>query len=168
MGTLDPEHFLTQAERLIVPVAGRPRQVDLRRAISNAYYCVFHAILTAAADYFVGSSKQNTRQYSLVYRSVDHGSLRSLCTELKSQKLTQKIAFHAPVGGFDLDTQTLAKFVLELQEKRVAADYDPRTQIKTLDARLAVEAARAALRHLDQASAASREAFLSLLVFRPR
>lgn len=151
-----------------MPLAGRPRQVDLRRAISNAYYGVFHAILTAAANHFVGSSKQSTRQYSLVYRSVDHSSLRSLCAALKGRKISQKIAFHAPVAGFDLDTQILAKFVLELQEKRIAADYDPGMQIKTLDARLAVEAARTALRHLDQANAESREAFLSLLVFQPR
>jgi hypothetical protein len=168
LAILDPEHFLAQAERLIVPLAGRQRQVDLRRAISNAYYCVFHAILTAAANHFVGSSKQNTRQYGLVYRSVEHSSLRSLCAAVRSRQLSQKIASHAPVEGFDLDTQILAKFVLQLQEKRIAADYDPGIQIKTLDARLAVESARTALRHLDQANAESREAFLSLLAFQPR
>jgi hypothetical protein len=165
---LDPEHFLAQAERLIVPPVGRPRQVDLRRAISNAYYCVFHAILGASADHFVGRSKGSTPQYTLVYRSVDHGSLRSLCAELKNRRLTQKIASHAPESGFDPDIQALAKFVLELQEKRIAADYDPGIRVKALDARLAVEAARTALRHLDQAGVASREAFLSLLIFRPR
>jgi len=168
LAILNPEHLLAQAERLIVPPAGRPRQVDLRRAISNAYYCVFHAILAAAADQFVGSSKRSSRHYSLVYRSVDHGSLRSLCSELKNRNLTHKIAYHAPADGFDLDTQTFAKFVLELQEKRVAADYDPGIRVKTLDARLAVEAARTALRHFDQANASSREAFLSLLAIRPR
>jgi hypothetical protein len=72
------------------------------------------------------------------------------------------------MGGFDPDTQTFAKFVLELQEKRLSADYDPGIRLKTLDARLAVEAARTALRHFDRANALSREAFLSLLVVRPR
>jgi hypothetical protein len=165
---LDPEHLLAQAERLIAPPAGRPRQVDIRRAISSAYYSVFHATLSAAADHFVGSSKQGTRQYSLVYRSVDHSSLRNLCSELKNRNLSQKTANYAPIGGFDVDIQTFAKFVLELQEKRLAADYDPGIRMKALDARIAVESARTALRHFGQASASDREAFLSLLVFRPR
>src|SRR5215216_7618181 len=41
---LNPEHLFDQAEKLILsPPAGRPRQVDIRRAISAAYYGVFHA-----------------------------------------------------------------------------------------------------------------------------
>jgi hypothetical protein len=50
MATLNPDHLLAQAERLIrAPPAGPPLQVDVRRAISAAYYSVFHAVLTAAA-----------------------------------------------------------------------------------------------------------------------
>jgi hypothetical protein len=52
---LNPEHLLEQAERLIEPPpAGPPRQVDIRRAISSAYYAVFHATLAAAARRFGG------------------------------------------------------------------------------------------------------------------
>ena len=47
----DPAHLLEQAERLAAaPAKGQPRDADLRRAISTAYYAIFHAILTAAAD----------------------------------------------------------------------------------------------------------------------
>jgi hypothetical protein len=47
---LNPDHLLEQADKLISPpAAGPPRQVDLRRAISSAYYGLFHSCLTAAA-----------------------------------------------------------------------------------------------------------------------
>jgi hypothetical protein len=83
LAILNPEHLLEQAGRLIAPgLRGQPRQVDLRRAISAAYYAVFHAALTLAADHFVGVTRRATSQYSLVYRSIDHRSLRDLCIEV--------------------------------------------------------------------------------------
>jgi hypothetical protein len=49
MPPLDPEELLEQARRL----AAEPTQADLRRAISAAYYGLFHFFLTAAADMIV-------------------------------------------------------------------------------------------------------------------
>jgi hypothetical protein len=47
---LNPDHLFEQANRLAVPFGpGSIRQVDVRRAISAAYYGLFHAVLTAAA-----------------------------------------------------------------------------------------------------------------------
>jgi hypothetical protein len=82
------EHLLDQAEPLIAPVGpGAPRQVDLRRAISSAYYAVFHAVLAAAADEFVGRARRAETAYGLVYRRIDHGALRELCAELNRPSL---------------------------------------------------------------------------------
>ncbi|MGH7031514.1 MAG: hypothetical protein ACREE9_01270 [Stellaceae bacterium] len=93
MAILNPEHLFEQAEKLIAPSqTGAPRQVDLRRAVSSAYYGLFHATLTAAADQFIGVTKQSTPQYSLVYRSVDHRSLRALCLEVLKPTLPAKYA----------------------------------------------------------------------------
>jgi hypothetical protein len=74
---MNPEHLFEQADKLIqAPAAGRPRQVDLRRGVSAAYYALFHAILAAAADLVVGTTNQSTVLYELVYRSIDHRALR--------------------------------------------------------------------------------------------
>ena len=60
MAPLNPEHLFEQAEALVVPPeAGPPRQVDIRRSISAAYYGVSHAIAAAAADEFVGKTKRS-------------------------------------------------------------------------------------------------------------
>src|ERR1700694_340759 len=166
---LNPEHLFEQPDRLIEPPpAGPPRQVDVRRAISAAYYGGFHAALTAAADQFVGVVKRSTSQYTLVYRSVDHKIIREVCLEVKKPQLTDKYARHAPAAGFGPDIQAFAAAILELQEKRHSADYDPSIRVKTSDAILAISAARSALTRFHAADAAGREAFLGLLLFRPR
>jgi hypothetical protein len=76
----NPDHFFEQAKQLIKPPAkGAPRQVDLRRAISAAYYGVFHFVLRAVADEFVGKGQQGSQAYVLAYRSLDHGKFNKLC-----------------------------------------------------------------------------------------
>ena len=169
MAILNSEHLFKQADRLVVPPpAGPPRQVDVRRAISSAYYGVFHATLTAAADHFVGAAKRGTHRYGLVYRSVQHGALRSLCEIATKQQPTARYVPHLPDGSFGPNISAFAAAALELQEKRHSADYDPLIRVKTSDARLAIGTARAALQRFNSATASEREAFLTLLLFAPR
>jgi hypothetical protein len=169
LAILNPEHLLEQADRLITSgLRGQPRQVDLRRAVSAAYYAVFHAALILAADQFVGVSKRATSQYSLVYRSVDHRSLRDLCVEVAKQNMASRFTGHIPGNGFGSEMQKFATIVLELQRKRQSADYDPFIRVEKSDAQLAVSISRSALMSFRSASAEGREAFLSLLLFDPR
>ena len=146
MSVLNPEHLFEQAEKLTAtPAAGPPRQVDLRRAISAAYYGVFHAILTAAADEFNGVTKRGTHLYTSLYRSVDHRGLRDLCNEMKKQTLSTKYQKYSPFNGFDGNIQAFSTAVVEFQEKRHSADYDPSARLRTSDAMLAIATARSAI-----------------------
>jgi hypothetical protein len=95
----DPEDLLEQADCLTV-AKGAPRQTDLRRAISAAYYGVFHFTLTAAADMVVGAGSRSTSLYSLAYRSVDHARLRTLCRQLNETRIRSDLLPYAPEGGF--------------------------------------------------------------------
>jgi hypothetical protein len=169
LAILNPEHLLEQANRLIAPPpAGPPRQVDLRRAISAAYYAVFHATLTAAADHYVGAANRATSQYTLAYRSVDHRELRELCSKVSAPNLSGRLTQYVPDGGFDVDIRAYAQALLELQEKRFDADYNPSIRVRSSDARLAIGTARDALRRLQATHSSSREAFLGLLLFKVR
>jgi hypothetical protein len=150
------------------PSGGPPRQVDLRRAISDAYYGIFHATLAAAADQFVGASKRLTNRYVLVYRSISHGAIYELCSEVRKPALPRSLTRHGPPGGFGHDLKGYAGGVLELQAKRLSADYDPLMRYQRSDAVAAVTAAQIALTHFKNAAEAEREAFLALLVFKPR
>lgn len=169
MSVINPSHLLDQAKNLIAPPApGAPRQVDLRRAISAAYYGVFHAIMAAAAAQFIGATKGSTPEYGLVYRSIGHRQLKDLCSDLKKPSLPQKLIAYVPPGGFGSDIVSLASAVVELQEKRHTADYDPLVKIRLADAALAVRTAESALVRFTALQADSRLAFLGLLVFKPR
>jgi hypothetical protein len=165
----NPDHLFEQAERLIAaPAAGPPRQVDLRRGIAAAYYGIFHATLIAAADEFAGISKRSTAEYNLVYRSVDHRSLRDLCLEVRKPKLSAKYAKFEPHDGFGNHIKAFAAAFVELQEKRHGADYDPAIRIRSSEALVVVGTARTAVRRFQRAAAARRKAFLSFLLFPPR
>jgi hypothetical protein len=168
LAVLNPDHLLQQAASLAAPQAGAPRQVDLRRAISAAYYGVFHFVLTAAADEIVGRSRRGTDLYALVYRSIGHRSLRELCNEVRKQQLPARYQKYSPKGGFGPDLQAFADALTELQEQRHVADYDPSTRIKTSDAAVAIAVARRAILRFQGAHSARRTAFLTLLLFPPR
>jgi hypothetical protein len=169
MPVLNPDHLLEQATRLTaVPAAGAPRQADLRRAISTAYYGVFHAIVTEAADDFAGRTQRESPRYALVYRSIDHRALRTLCEDIAKSTLPAKYSKYEPPGGFGPDLIAVATAVVDLQEKRHLADYDPQYRVSTSDAILALATGRSALARFRAANRTRRKAFLSLLVFTPR
>jgi hypothetical protein len=169
MPVFNPDHLLEQADRLIAPPSrGAPRQADLRRAISNAYYGIFHAVVTEAADHFVGRTHRQTPTYGLVYRSIEHRSLRGLCEDVKKATLPARYSKYVPTGGFGLDLIPLATAVVDLQERRHLADYDPLFRVGVSDAVLAVVTGRTALVRFRNATRTRRNAFLSLLVFSPR
>jgi hypothetical protein len=159
----DPEHLFGQAEALAALPEGR--QADLRRAISAAYYGLFHFTLTAAADMIVGSGDRSSPRYSLVYRSVDHSRLRALCSQL-SGTAPQNLPF-LPPGGFG----TVADFARiggHLYELRNLADYDPSRDFTAEKAKVAIADARQAITWFQETTKEQQETFLTLLLFRPR
>jgi len=164
-----PEQLFQQAEKLIEPPpAGPALQVSLRRAISSAYYGVFHFILTAVSDAFVGSSFRTKPRYALVYRSVDHGTLRSLCAEVAKPTPSARYRPYVPSSGFGPDLKLFAEVVADLQSKRHQADYDPLQRFQMRDARLAIETGRVAIARFKAAPEDSRKLFLTLLLCPPR
>ena len=169
MALLNPSHLLEQAEQLVAPPAGgAPRQADLRRAISNAYYAVFHTVISRAADDFIGKTQRQNPRYALVYRSIDHRTLRELCKEIQKPNPTAKLRPYVPKSGLGADLRALAAAVVDLQEKRHLADYDPLYRVRLSDASLAVATARTAIQRFDAANRSARKMFLSLLAFSPR
>ena len=167
MAILNPDHLIEQAAELIrPPPAGPPRQVDLRRAISSAYYAVFHATLAAVADAFVGRTNRASEQYALVYRSVSHERFKRTCGQVQGP-LPPELRNLAP-SGFSTDLRRFALAGLTLQEARHTADYDPRPRFRTSNALAQIDLAKVALRHWLNASTEQRTVFLMLLAFEPR
>lgn len=169
MAVLNPDHLIEQAERLIIaPPAAPPRQVDLRRAISAAYYALFHEIITSAADQIVGVTLRPTREHALVCRAIDHATIRKACLELAKTTPAAKYLSYLPPGGFGNDIAGVAAAFPDLMEARHSADYDTLARFRTSDVKSHIISARAAIGALRAAPADHRKAFLFLLSFPPR
>jgi hypothetical protein len=118
---LDSNHLFDQAADLIKPRGRRPRQANLRRAISSAYYSLFHLVVSWAADTYVGGTLRHTERYRLVYRSIDHAVLRQQCLAFSAPRPPPTLTAYVP-AGIDTHMRAFAKGFLELQEKRHDAD----------------------------------------------
>jgi hypothetical protein len=163
MAILNPDHLFEQAEKLIAPQpAGRPRQVDVRRAISSACYGLFHFMMTEVADEFIGVTQRTSDRYALVYRSINHNVLKELCNAAKKRTPPPKYVPYFPAGGFDQNIQASAAALVDLQEKWHIADYNPRPRVSTSEAKLAIGTARSAVQSFQRANLEGRQAFLTL------
>jgi hypothetical protein len=94
--------------------------------------------------------------------------LRDLCEDIKKPTLPAKYLPHIPTNGIGADVAAFATAVVELQEKRHKADYDPMSRVRLSDALLAISTARAAVNRFRRASSPRKRAFLALLLFPPK
>ena len=162
MSPPNPERLFEQATALAQTQAC---QTDLRRAISAAYYGLFHFTLTAAANMVVGADKQSNPRYGFVYRSIDHSRLRALGTQLRSTAL-QGIPL-VPAGGFG-KIADFARLAGNLYELRNLADYDPLREFTLDEARVAISDAQRAIEWFRESTREQQEVFLTLLLFKSR
>jgi hypothetical protein len=104
-----------------VPARGRPPQVLLRRAVSIAYYALFHAVCAMAADQLVGRNRGNRpqRAWVQVYRNLSHAKAKDRFNKLVEARTGR--ALH----GFPQQAADVAITFSTLQEERHRADYDP-------------------------------------------
>ena len=95
---------------------GRPHQADLRRAVSTAYYAMFHALCTSNADTLIGTVRAGPQAspWLQAYRALDHGTAKTLLSRYGSQH-------QASIG-----IRAFATAFSNLQEQRHDADYNPK------------------------------------------
>ena len=108
---------LSAAAKLLAehPRRGRPPEANLRRAISTAYYALFHCLAENCADMMVGGSgaRRSRDAWRQVYRSLEHGTARRRCGDWRAMQ-----NYPAVVTNFATD-------FVEMQDLRHTADYDP-------------------------------------------
>src|SRR5580658_4059356 len=92
-----------------------PRQVDLRRAVSAAYYAIFHLLTTEAAQNWKHQSQRNR-----FARMFDHGRMKTCSSKVSSRPLPADPA-EVLVAT---DLKLVADSFVTLQQARHTADYD--------------------------------------------
>jgi uncharacterized protein (UPF0332 family) len=114
------DDLLAQAEHLATREAKRPKQVSLRRAVSAAYYALFHLLTAEATRLFV----KDDQLVALINRVYDHTELKKVSTFFSKgeyPQLFEGVKNAYPVGE---PLKSLAKTFLRLQQARHEADYD--------------------------------------------
>ena len=135
---------------------GRPQQMQLRKAVSAAYYAMFHALATSNADLLIGASPQFRRlpAWTQTYRALDHGFA-------KSRMQSGLNTFVPAIRNFGLS-------FIDLQNWRHLADYDPGTAFTRADALHLIDRAEAAIIAFAAADLTERKAFAAHVLFRAR
>lgn len=133
------QELLEHAERLLEPDAsGSHRQVDLRRAISAAYYAVFHELCAEFASSFPAAVQP------WAHRALGHREAANKAAQAASGKLPGAVSCPNLV-------RAIARNFVDLQGRRETADYDPAEVVSERDARHNVQRARTTLAEIESA-----------------
>ena len=73
----------------------RPTQASLRRAVSTAYYAMFHCLAYAAANVLVG--RDRSPAWHRVYRALEHGRARNACEDKRALSSFHRRCMGSPI-----------------------------------------------------------------------
>lgn len=131
------DDLLAQADALAHAEIGKPKQASLRRAVSAAYYAVFHLLVDQSSRFLIAGKRDALRQQ--LARCYDHGQMRKAAQVFAAPSATSpwRSILSSPPSAPLVD---VASAFIGLQEARHDADYDlsrtfARTEAEALIAR---------------------------------
>ena len=148
-GLIETARTLAEAGR------GRPAQARLRRAVSTAYYAMFHCLAASAADLFI--SRKHSPAWHRTYRALEHGRARNACQQGPAMR-----EFPTAVRKF---ATTFVILQAERQRADYALDVDAYQKSEVLEH---VDSAELAIRQFEQADIDARRGFAAHVLFRQR
>lgn len=106
------DDLLEQANHLANREPKRPRQASLRRAVSTAYYSLFHLLVSSAITQW-----KSPLQRAQMARGFEHGAMKEASKKIPSKQFDRSDVF---VAGH---LKIVARAFVDLQQQRHAADY---------------------------------------------
>ena len=159
---MNPRDLLRIARQLasgaVAGRRGRPRQAELRRAMSAAYYALFHVLALCCANRLAGPTRTNRNElaWRQTYRALEHGHARNQCDNQSAMR-----AFPAEIRAF-------ARRFVYMQGQRQHADYSPVATYSRRWVMQTIDEAEEALIPFEGANSADRRAFAIHVLFRHR
>ena len=132
----------------------RPSQANLRRALSTAYYAVFHCLAATVADALMGKGRGDA--WHQTYRALEHDSARRACKNMQAMR------------GFPPEVQSFAKTFVALQRARHQADYALDGRYAKPEVLVEINEAEAAIARLEGADIRHRRRFAAHVLFKRR
>jgi uncharacterized protein (UPF0332 family) len=137
--------LLEQAEHLAKREPKKPRQASLRRAVSAAYYALFHLLVSEGAKRISPNKPDGLKL--VIQRGFSHGEMRNVCHSFvlghvasinprqKPDKIANPPEATRKLINLPLDQKlfNVTQAFIALQEARHEADYDLEKQWNRLD-----------------------------------
>jgi hypothetical protein len=136
-----------QAGHLATREPRRPRQASLRRAVSAAYYALFHRLIDDATRQSLGGSATRRRYRQALARAFGHSAMVKCCKSFAGGTFPRPVVDATGPVPVPLDLVLVAQTMVLLQQERHRADYN-------LSATFTRSEVQGLLLSLDQASAA--------------
>ena len=151
------DDFLKTARHLLNGSSDPPSPAALRRAVSTAYYAVFHALARICADQPIGaaSTTSSDAAWEQVYRALEHGFARNACEQAK-------------ILGFSEGITTFATAFVSLQQERHRADYAPNVSLSPMGVAELIAMAEMAISALQSCTSEEQTAFSALVLLKLR
>ena len=133
---------------------GIPSEANLRRAVSTAYYAVFHALCQSFADSLAGPAPGPLAREHWVnaYRTLDHRQVKN------------KLSNQRGMANFSGQIRSFADKFVDLQDQRHSADYDPEASFNPQEVQQVVNDAEDAIALFGAASEDERRLLAVYLV----
>lgn len=154
---MKPRDLLDTAILLVNSRKNKPRQSDLKRAISTIYYALFHELARSCANCVIGTAKKGraNRAWRQVYRSLDHGFAKSQCQNGK-------------VTSFPQGIQDFANTFIAMQVKRHSVDYDPFAKVYKSEVLIDFASAESAIASFSASTTKDKKAFVAWVLLKDR
>lgn len=158
--------LLDQANHLATREPRRPRQASLRRAVSSAYYGLFHLLADEGARRLAPSQPAALRLQ--VRRAFAHRDMYQACQQFAAGAPKPATA-RLLQGPLEAQISQVAKVFVELQDARHQADYDLTVTFDRLDVMLKVQSVRSSFGAWTEVRDNPNAAvFLAALLLQPR
>ena len=122
-----PDDLLEQAKHLANRERKKPRQASLRRAVSTAYYALFHLLISEATLNWRGVGQRH-----ILARPFEHGRMRAASEKQRGECNRFIHSDPPPAQGAELNCARhlyqVAGAFSQAQQERHTADYDNATK----------------------------------------
>jgi len=155
---LKPLDFIRLARLMVSSQRAKPNQVALRRAVSTAYYALFHTLANCGADQLVGTAgaDRSNEAWRQVYRALEHSRANGAC---KNSSMMSK---------FPKEIQDFGNSFVTMQAKRHNADYEPTARFAKSEVVEDIKAVAEAIQAFNKTEVKDRRAFAAYVLFKNR
>ncbi len=114
--------LVLQALALATDSKGKPRQASLRRAVSAAYYSLFHLLVFEGTARLLGRKRATLELRQCLARAFLHAEMHVVAKQFGEGKPSPKLS--RAITSVPPDLALVAKTFVDLQQMRHEADYD--------------------------------------------